>query len=168
MECMTNNVSENQENGENLYLPSINIFYEVFPGSIVSSEEVDLYLPSDSVFDEVIYATNKEKYEDNKNKNQYQYQYPLLDGSDFCTPQCITEFFYTYPLCAKQFLPDDMFHELFCERVSLSESQSQLEDNGNSNTTNLEAENDPSTNVAPKNNTWLEEMMNKWDDMKLE
>ncbi|MED6111094.1 hypothetical protein PIB30_049295 [Stylosanthes scabra] len=157
MECMTN-VSENQENGEN-HLPSINIFYEVFPGSIVS-EEVDLYLPSDSVFDGVINAT-REKYEDNKN------QYPLLDGSDFCTPQCITEFFYSYPLCAKKFLPDDMFQELFRERISSNESQSQL-DNGNTIATTLEAVNDPSTNVAPKNNTWLEEMMNKWDDMKLE
>ncbi|MED6186757.1 hypothetical protein PIB30_069764 [Stylosanthes scabra] len=157
MECMAN-LSENQENGEN-HLPSINIFYEVFPGSIVS-EEVDLDLPSDSVFDEVVYATREKYYEDNKN------QYPLLDGSDFCTPQCITEFFYSYPLCAKKFLPDDIFQELFCERIiSSNESQSQL-DNGK--TTTLEAVNDPSTNVAPKNKKWLEEMMNKWDDMKLE
>ncbi|XLU30125.1 hypothetical protein S245_066191 [Arachis hypogaea] len=133
MDCMGN-----QENSEN-DLPLLPKSYEEFC-EIILLEQVELNIP----------PVSEELFEDN--------QYPLLDGSDLYIPQSITEFFHLYPLYTKLLLPDDMFRELFSERILLKE----LSDN-----VTLEAANSSTNNVTSNDKLLEEEIMNKLKDIKL-
>ncbi|XLT74678.1 hypothetical protein HN873_031104, partial [Arachis hypogaea] len=94
---------ENQEDSDNdlpLLPKSYEEFCEMFP-SEEEEEEVELNIP----------LIHEELFEDN--------QYPLLDGGDFYIPEYDTEFFQLYPLDLIPFLPDEIFQELFSERIIL-------------------------------------------------
>ncbi|RYQ92698.1 hypothetical protein Ahy_B09g098913 [Arachis hypogaea] len=131
MECMGN--QENSENDLPLLPKSYEEFCEMFP-----LEQVELNIPCEIIpleqAESKIPPVGEELFEDN--------QYPSLDDSDFLIPQSITEFFHLYPLYAALLLPDDMFRELFSERILLKE----LSDNFT-----LEAANDSSTNNVTPN-----------------
>ncbi|XLU31647.1 hypothetical protein S245_067713, partial [Arachis hypogaea] len=141
----------NSENDLPLLPKSYEEFCEMFP-----LEQVELNIPCEIIpleqAESKIPPVGEELFEDN--------QYPSLDDSDFLIPQSITEFFHLYPLYAALLLPDDMFRELFSERILLKE----LSDNFT-----LEAANDSSTNNVTPNDKQLleEEIINKLKDIKL-